>query len=490
MSIPILPRSIPLPVYPGYPGYNASCAPGGTQPTAVPPSITGSLLERPGPVMKTTLANGTQGYVMQKPGSHKASLNITIPTIALPPGVDDLLGYCLLNGSMVAKRQLEAWREQGIRIGGSKGSRYFTLEGDAPAGQELVLAKAMMEVLTKPVMQDPAVFNTLKARLMQIQQRNMVDPDAMLDDAIARRLYGTQHPYGRSSRQIAADQAKQTLPGVMAYHPALLKLLGQGNVMMVSSLPAEAQRQILMSAFSGLPSKTGVNANLTAPPDNPKLGRHRNLLLTNESVKRALIKTSWQVPDPRDPDYAAFILMRSILCDVGEHSFFKTLRTNHGLVYAIQYDTSGYPFPQGETFTPSIKVEFSKIGQAIEDLKTVTQGLCQEEVSPAQLQTVQRKQLLKLRQAAETADMTMHLYQPWLTVPGAQLPNTENMEAAINRVTPADIKRVANRIFNNPNGLQLLGVSAPTAVLQQWFPGQPLEKIDSGAPQSGNPTVR
>lgn len=491
MSVTVFPRPNPMPYY------SVSCAPCGSQPAAAacgpgatnvcPPNAqfpaspaTGSLLERTGPVMKTTLANGTQAYVMQKPGVRKCALSLTIASRALPPGVDDLLTLSLLGGSMATKRQLEALGEQGVNIGAYKDRCYFTMYGQAPAGQELVLANAMLGLLKQPV-QDPAVFNTLKSNLIQGTQQKAADPDDMLDNAIARRLYGPQHPNSRTPRQYAADIANQTLPGVMAYHQSLLKLLGQGNAMMVSPLPAEAQRQMLIAAFGGMDG-VSPSASLNTPPDNPTLGRHRNVLLPNESVKRALIKVSWQVPDANDPDYAAYYLLRSILGEVGKNSFFDALRTNHGLVYAIDYDTTGYQLPQGRTFTPSIKVEFPKIGQAIDDIKNVTQGLCQTEISPAQLQSVQKEQLLRLREAAETADETGRLYQPWLRRPGAQPPNLQTMQAAINRVTPADIKRVANRIFNNPNGLQLLGVSAPTAVLQQWFPGHPLEKVPAESP--------
>jgi len=438
----------------------------------------GSLLDRTGPVMQTTLANGTQGYLMQKPGMRKSAFILNIPTSALPPGVAELLTLSLLDGSLAAKQQREALRGQGIIISALKDDKFFSIMAETNAGQELAMTNAVMQLLTQPV-QDPAMFNTMKSNMIQSERQNIAKPDARLDNAMAKRLFGPQSSSSRSSQQRVADMDAQTLPGVMAYHSSLLKLVGQGNALMVSPLPAETQRQTLMAAFGPLSSATtqASGNGLGAAFDAATLGRHQNVLLPNEALKRALIKVSWQAPDARDPDYAAFCLLRSILCDVGKNSFFDTLRTQHGLVYAIQYNTTGFQFPQGRAFTPSVKVEFSKIGQTIEDLRNVTQNLCQNEITLPQLQSVQREQFLKLREAAETSFETRDLYRPWLFL-GAKPVNLQSMQAAINRVTPADIKRVANRIFNDPKSLQMMGISAPTAVLQQWFPGQPLEKIE------------
>lgn len=431
----------------------------------------------PNTMMNATLDNGTTGYFMQKPGARKSSFQLTIPTRVLPPGVDDLLAFSILQGSMTTKRQLEDWHRQGLSIEAGKDARNLSIWAEIPAGQEMMMAKAVMNLLTQPLV-DPAMFNTQKTKLIQTNQQNAADPDDLLETAMARRIFGPDHPFSRNTQQKIADLSGQTLSSVMAYHPTLLQLIGQGRAMMISPLPIENQRQTLMSAFynvNAMPSP--VSTNLRSPVDRPVLTGHWNVLLPNESVERALVKASWQVPDPRDPDYPTFLLLRGLMLGTGKYSFFKSLRTDDGLVYAIPL-ADPLQLPQGRTFTPSVKVEFSKLGRAIEDMRNVTQRLCDpsKPIDPIELDAIKREQLLNLRRACETSDATGEFYSPWLSYPDATPPNLQDLQTALNRVTSQDIQRVAQRIFGNPNSLRLMGVSAPTQVLQQWFPGQPLEK--------------
>lgn len=478
LSFPLLPNLMPMAwhfpvVKSAYPPVQQPAAD-----TFTPSQALGSpaVLQTAGPLNQATLSNGMQGYFVQKPGVSKSELVFTIPTKTLPPGISDLLCQTILDGSPATVQRLQAWGRQGVNLFSVKNDTDYSIHIQAPAGEEANMAAALTSLLTQPVV-DPAKFNTLKAKLIQSQKAQMTDPDSMLDTAMARRIFGAGHPYSLTPQERIADYSAQTLNSVMACHSTLLQLLGQGKAMMISPMPVESQRQAVDAAFRGAnlgrmpaPQNALINEANSLPPSSS-----RAVLLPNNVIQQALIKVLWQVPDPRDPDYPAFCILRSMLSGFSQNSFLKTLRTDHSLLYGINCNTGQYQLPQGNTFTPSMKVDFSNVGQALADIRQVTQALCQKPIPLPQLQAMQRAQLLEMREGAETASDMGSLYEPWLTRNGATPPDFAEMQAAINRVTPLDLQRVANRVFNDPETRRLLAVSAPTAVLQQWFPGQPIE---------------
>lgn len=429
-------------------------------------------------LQKSILSNGTPGYFLQTPGAQKSAVLLAFPLAALPPELSGLLCSLLTGGSPSTKRQMEALERQGIQLTVSSNSGQCTVQAEAPVGKEADMLSALQTVLTRPVV-DPATFNTLKSQFKMAAQSNINNLDAQLENRMAQRLFGPNHPVSKTPQAAMAEYDNQTLSGVMAYQPALLQLLRQGQAMMVSPLPADNQRQLLDAAVSQL----SLNASPAQPsptdwpPERMAPGLSRPVLLPTTVAPRAMIKVLWQAPDQRDPDFPAFTLIDHILNSSSTYSFFNILRTRDALVYGMKEGTPAYRFSQGQAFSVGAEVDFPKITQALNDIRELTQALCQGRVSAEELQAAQRTVLLGMRQCGETSSGVLELYSRRLSRKGAPVPSLDEVQAALNRVTLDDIQRVANRIFNNPNSLSLLGVAAPLPVLQQTFPGQPLESV-------------
>ena len=340
------------------------------------------------------------------------------------------------------------------------------------------MLSAVQTVLANPVV-DPTTFNTLKSQYMMDQQSQINDPNALLKNRMAQRLFGPNHPYAKTPQSAMTEIASQTLPCVMVYQSAFLQLIRQGQVMMISPLSPINQRQLLDGSL------TQITTNLAPAPIGPSEwpaecmtpSASRKVLLPADAAQRAMIKVLWQAPDPRDPDYPAFQLIDQILNSPSRSSFFNTLRTRDALVYSTKPGTPLYRFAQGQAFSVGAEVDFSKINQALNDIQEVTQAICQGRVSAAELQAAQRAKLLDLREMGESSGGLANLYTYQLSRKGAPVLSPVEVQAALNRVTLVDIQRVANRVFNNPNSLSLMGVAAPLPVLQQTFPGQPLESV-------------
>jgi len=328
-------------------------------------------------MVNTRLPNGASGYLMQAPTLRRSTFMVTLPITAIPPGTDTMLADAIFQGSTATKQKLEAWRQQGLRVNAEKSATNLIIYAEAPSGQEAAMTNAVLSLLKQPLV-DPATFNTNKTKMVQGIQQEIADPDTLLDKEMMKRIFGPNHRYSRSVQQSINDLSQQTQSGVMSHYPTLMALLGQSKAIMVSPLSVENQQQVMNSAFASLPVPQNKPTDLLeATSQQPATGRQQPVLLPNESVKRALIKATWQVPNVQDPDYAAFLILVTLL-RMGKHSFFETLRTQDQLVYAIQYDTEAHPLRKGysSTFTPSIKVEFPKMGQAIQDIHNVTSWFC------------------------------------------------------------------------------------------------------------------
>jgi len=433
-----------------------------------------SQMDSLSPVSSYTLANGATGHFMQMRGQQKSMFSLMLPIDALSPGIEGLLSDVLEEGSEGTKRFIARLRDQDMIVGFSRLDNRLWVHGSSPVGQEPEMLKSLLTLLTRPAV-DSASFSTLQAKSIANEQGRITNPDILLATAMLKQLYGANHTFALEPRQRMTALGQLDLPGLMAQHNRMLQAVGKAQAIMISPLPPQAQRQVLDEAIREVGwfrnpyvPDSGNAAGMNLP--NPQ-GAAPPVLVPNESLKRALVKTIWKMPDPHDPDYAASLLIQDALRGTSTGSFFQTLRTDHGLVYGVA-QAEGKPLGQGLCYNVGVEVDFGKIGQALDDLGQVTRNLAQSPMTPAMMDTLKRKSLLNIRDMFQMPQVASIFYFPWLKT-GTTPPDLNRLQASIEQVTPQDIQRVASRIFLDPSsGFQLAGVSAPSAVLRQWFPGR------------------
>lgn len=429
----------------------------------------------PQAVQPAPLMNGAAGYFLQMPSQFRSIVNVVLPVGNMPPTTIDLLAQMLSGGSQASKQMLSQLSNQGISFLATRETDKLILSMEGPAGQEPLLAQALLRLITQPVL-EPALFNDLKLRSIQSQQGSLNNPDDILRTALKQKIYGPNHPLGLSTKASIQSLAQVDLPGLFARFQQSLQETGGAKVMMISALPPAQQQQIVNSAILGsgwVRQPYGLYAGMQNNLPLPAASGVRGLVLvpTNAS-KRALIKTLWKTPDVRDPDYAAFRLLMDFLRGEDEGALLKTMRQDHGLVYTVGM-SEGSKLAAGNYYGISVEVNGNQIGPALNDIRRVTRDAGRNPISPEVLDRLKRSMLRQTREDLQQARSISDIYAPWLTY-DAPLPGPEWLENAIADVTPADIQRVANRIFNAPDGMQLVGVTAPEATLRQWFPRQPL----------------
>lgn len=431
--------------------------------TAAPPaSLTG-----PDRIQTGRLLNGATGHFVQMPNQQQSVLHILLPLNTIPPGTEYLLMDLLEEGSEATKQMLSQLRDRGIRMSTGRLDGKLTLRVIGQAGQEGLMAQAALGLLTNPVV-DPVNFRSLQAKMYSNYQGKLSNPDIQLANAMDKRIYGPGHMFCLTPDERMAIIARQTLPELLGRFRQALQQPGAAQMMMISSQPAAVQQQLTDAAIQSagwFPNPYAVNGAQFPdfPLPNPASGI-QTVLVPNETLKRALIRETWRVPDARDPDYPAFLLLRQLLQSTSAGSFFQTLRTDHGLVYSIG-QSEGSRLANGMRHNITLEVDFDKIGAALADVRQVTQNLGVNQVSPAFLETLKRKAMLSLRDLMQMPQGADALYSSWLQL-GATPMSMPQLQAALNRVTPEDLRRVANKVFNPADGYQVVGISAPSAVLQ------------------------
>jgi zinc protease len=426
------------------------------------------------PVQTALLANGVTGYFLQMPGQSRSQVTVALPVGDLSPAQGGLLMDLLQDGSNATKQMLSQFRGQGISISTRARDNQLLVMADGPAGQEAALVQAVFRLLLQPIV-DPTLFNGIKTRSLQSWQGELNNPDEQLTIRLRQRIYGPNHPFALSTQASLQAVAQQDLPGLTAHLQRMLQATGAAKVMMISAQPAAQQRMILDSAIQGSGWYRSAYSAATAPQAMPlpsATALRGLVLLPTQASDQALIQTLWKTPDVRDPDYVPYKLLMNFLHSENEGALYQVMRQDHGLIYSVDLDEE-HRLAAGNCFHINVEVPYDKIQPALNDIRATTQAVCQAPIPAVALETLKRNFLREMRTSLQDAVRTGCLYAEWLRHEGPP-PDLQRLQAAVARTTPADLQRVANRIFNAPDSLQLVGVSAPAAVLQQCFPGQPL----------------
>lgn len=417
-----------------------------------------------GPPIQSPLINGGSGLFQQSPGTQQSHMSVYLPLNANLAGIRDLLPALLLEGSQATKQFIAQCEARGIELAAGLSGDKLQLNAIGPAGNEAVMVQALMQLLTRPVV-DNATFTILKEDALKNLQSAQSDPHLPLSEAINKGMYGSNHPYAATSRDVMQRLSRQTLSSVMGAYQQALIWSEQARLMVVSPQPIEQQQMLVNQGIQQAGWFASPYRQAMTPPVPsiaPRHGVNGPMLIPNESFPKALITHAWRAPMPNAPDYPAFMVLRQLL-EGSSGQFFKTLRTQKGLVYGSQ---QSYMAPGGRTanYAVEAQVDYDKVASAVQTVRQVVASFIQSPVSPDALAMAKRKFLFGLNSAKQTSDGIAGLNAAWVQNDLAP-PDPVQLQAAIERVTPWDIQRAANRIFNPAQGYEVLGISAPRTVL-------------------------
>lgn len=461
---------------------NLSSGMGASQPSVLFPSVVDQFSVKPllpekamplerqavEPVQQTLLLNGTTGYLTQMPFAKRSTIDIVLPVANLPLGTDNLLLSVLSSGSKKTKQIIQHLEDQGMALSlHTIGDKLF-VRGRSPIGLENELLDQTLSLLLQPVV-DAQTYQALQNKTIETIQSKSNDPDQMLLTELHKKVYGAGQRYSLTPQEaVLLTRQESLLQLVGSYLNSTQAFPGIG-ILMVSPLPAQKQKAILNTAIQNHGWVSRAFPSVVLPPLLPSpSGKQPTVLLANNNLKSALVKSMWSVPDIKSSDYPAFFLLSAILEGTSAGSFFDTLRTRDGLVYSISSDI-GAPLQKGNIYHAGVIVPFDKIHNAIQDIEEVTRQLCSRPVSDQELSRLKRAFLLDVRDTKQDSLSVSSSYLSWLK---HQLrpEDLDVFQARVNAVSAQDILRVANKVFNTQNGaFNMIGVSAPGDVLEKTF---------------------
>jgi predicted Zn-dependent peptidase len=431
---------------------------GPVQPATQPPSVS------VGAAQPAALANQSQAWLQQAPYLRRCELSILLPISAAYNAPRSLMPMMLLEGSPQAKARISQAVAKGIEVNASTAGDSLLVQLSAPSGQEAALAQTAFDILLQPQL-DPLRFKTLRDNLITNLRQSAILGETQLNDAVSQKLYGAGHPYSTTVNTLTQQLQVQTPQSVLSTYQTVLANPAKAKLMWVSSLPVATQQALLNQQVQRW---QGQGAPLVDSPTVPQTPSSQRVLMTDNTLKRAHLVHAWQAPNVTDPDYPAFLVLLSLL-DGFSGRFFKTLRTQQGLVYSTNQTYQNYQ--NAAEYRLQADVDLDKVEPALKGINSVikgdlqTPGLLNTRVTEAELTRAKKQFVLGVRGAIQSANGIGNINLP--RIQQGQPPQTpEAFIASIFKVNADDVQRVARRVFG-PQGNHVVGVVAPQPVIDK-----------------------
>jgi predicted Zn-dependent peptidase len=260
----------------------------------------------------------------------------------------------------------------------SLGAELSTASSFDAAGVRLsVPVKHFEEALT--VMADVALRPTFpQAELERLRQERLTsfvqirdDPEAIIEVAFPRMVFGPKHRYGTPAIGTEGTVASTTRDQLMTFYrtyvrPENATIIVVGDIMPASALPA------LQKAF-GHWTPDGAARSAPAVVAAPQLTRRQVFLIDKPGAAQSEIRIGWVGVRRSTADYATVRVLNTILGDSFTSRLNANLREEHGYSYGAfsAFDMRRAPGP----FYATARVQTDKTADALREFFNELQGI-------------------------------------------------------------------------------------------------------------------
>lgn len=284
----------------------------------------------------------------------------------------------------------------------------------------------------------------------ELRQRVLASPYGRLFYLYGAQVSYNTHPYGRPGIGSLEDLDAATIDDVRRFHATFYR--PDNAVMVVAGNFDEAQfNRWVDQYFGSIQRPARAVPRVTAV--EPEHTTARDLTTYAPNVPLPAVMLSYPGPAAQDPDMAAFVVMDAILT-TGDSS-----RLHHALVYQQQLASTTFSF-----YEPRQAASAYQLAAIMNDGKTANDGITalnaelarmrDGTVSAEELQRAKSQYITGVLQGRETAaGRSAELEQSVITFGSPDA--TSNLLAAVQRVTAADVQRVARRWLNDSRRVTL-----------------------------------
>jgi predicted Zn-dependent peptidase len=279
----------------------------------------------------------------------------------------------------------------------------------------------------------PEVVTRIRDSRIKSLRDATVSPAMVADRAIAARLFG-DFPYGRRPGGTPEDLARVDRADVMLAHDRFLNSNNATLAIVGGVTRDRVFRTVRQLLGPWRKSEDIVPTTFTQPkPADPRT------LIVNVPGPTTEVRLAVRGLARSDADFAA----ATVLARLAQHRWqaIATELANQP-VFAR---SDGYVLPGA--FVMGTAVSTEKTADALANAKKVIESLVKTPATPAELD---RAKAEVVNEAVVVATKSDAVPDPWLDLDTYHLKSLQDQPALLRAVTPADVQRVAARLFNAP----------------------------------------
>ena len=279
-------------------------------------------------------------------------------------------------------------------------------------------------------------------------QAELDEPKSKALDGFYKNIY-KNHPYGHTYTKILEDIDSITKEEVEEVYNNLLNNSAK-VISIVGDFDKTQVENLLKKYISDIKNSPDANSKIPAP----ELHENALIKIEKDDASQAQIIQGWKVPTIYNKDYAAIMVMNTMLGSSGLSSrLFLELRDKKGLAYVVRssYET----YEKGAIFNVYIATEPKNIKTSLDGFKIELDKIKTIPVTEEELQNA-KNNLIGKRQFFTETNLQQASLISFYEDKGLGADFEEKLIRMINDVTTEDISRVANEYIKDPYVLTIL----------------------------------
>ncbi len=279
-------------------------------------------------------------------------------------------------------------------------------------------------------------------------QAELDEPKSKALDGFYKNIY-KNHPYGHTYTKILEDIDSITKEEVEEVYNNLLNNSAK-VISIVGDFDKTQVENMLKKYISDIKNSPDADSKIPAP----ELHENALIKIEKDDASQAQIIQGWKVPTIYNKDYAAIMVMNTMLGSSGLSSrLFLELRDKKGLAYVVRssYET----YEKGAIFNVYIATEPKNIKTSLDGFKIELDKIKTIPVTEEELQNA-KNNLIGKRQFFTETNLQQASLISFYEDKGLGADFEEKLIRMINDVTTEDISRVANEYIKDPYVLTIL----------------------------------
>ena len=279
-------------------------------------------------------------------------------------------------------------------------------------------------------------------------QAELDEPKSRAMDGFYKNIY-KDHPYGHTYTKILEDIDSITKEEVLQVYNELLNNSAK-VISVVGDFEPDNLEMMLKKYFADVNNAESAVSKIPTP----QLKETSVIKIAKDDASQAQIIQGWQVPTLYDKDYAAIMVMNTMLGSSGLSSrLFLELRDKKGLAYVVRssYET----YDKAAIFNVYIATEPKNIKTSLEGFKIELDKIKKIPITQEELENA-KNNLIGKRQFFTETNLQQASLMAFYEDKGLGADFEEKLIKMINQVTTDDITRVANACINDPYVLTIL----------------------------------